>query len=45
MTGETDRLVEKGERALRAGDWIGARDAFRAALGHAEVPEAHNGLG
>jgi hypothetical protein len=45
MPGETDRLVEEGERALRAGDWIGARDVFRAALRQAEAPEALNGLG
>jgi tetratricopeptide (TPR) repeat protein len=45
MTGETNRLVEKGERALLAGDWVGARDAFRIALRDAETPEAFNGLG
>jgi DNA-binding NarL/FixJ family response regulator len=45
MPGETDRLVEEGERALRAADWRGARDAFRAALQQAEAPEALNGLG
>jgi ATP/maltotriose-dependent transcriptional regulator MalT len=45
MPDETDRLVEDGERALRAGDWVGARDAFRAALRQAEAPEAFNGLG
>jgi ATP/maltotriose-dependent transcriptional regulator MalT len=45
MTGETNRLVEKGERALLAGDWVEARDAFRIALRDAETPEAFNGLG
>jgi DNA-binding CsgD family transcriptional regulator len=41
---ETEWLDE-GERALRAGDWIVARDAFQEALGQAETPEALNGLG
>src|SRR5215208_6856290 len=35
----------EGERALRAGDWIVACDAFQEALGQAETPEALNGLG
>jgi ATP/maltotriose-dependent transcriptional regulator MalT len=45
MPSETDRLVEEGRRALLGGDWVGARDAFHAALGQAETPEALNGLG
>lgn len=44
MPDETEWLDE-GERALRAGDWIVARDAFQEALGQAETPEALNGLG
>jgi ATP/maltotriose-dependent transcriptional regulator MalT len=42
---ETGSLLEEGDHALRAGDWITARDSFRAALQHGETPEALNGLG
>ena len=34
-----------GNDALGAGNWSGARDAFRAALDVVETPEALNGLG
>jgi DNA-binding CsgD family transcriptional regulator len=36
--------VEAGFRAIAAGDWPGARDAFSAVLAAAEVPEAIFGL-
>jgi DNA-binding CsgD family transcriptional regulator len=42
---EIGSLVEEGERALRAGEWIVAHDSFRAVLQHAETPEALSGLG
>ncbi len=45
MPGEIQGPVEEGQRALEAGDWIGARDAFQAALQLGETPEALNGLG
>lgn len=37
--------IEAGNRALEAGDWAAARDAFRAALADSEPPEALYGLG
>jgi DNA-binding NarL/FixJ family response regulator len=37
--------VDRGQRALRAGDWTTARDCFQASLGEAETPEALDGLG
>jgi tetratricopeptide (TPR) repeat protein len=45
MPGDSDLLVEEGERALRYGDWVGARDAFQDALRQTESPQALNGLG
>jgi ATP/maltotriose-dependent transcriptional regulator MalT len=42
---ETELLLERGEEALRAGDWDVARDSFQAVLQHVETPEALNGLG
>jgi DNA-binding CsgD family transcriptional regulator len=40
----TDPLT-RGEEALRAGDWEGARSAFETALEGDDKPEAHDGLG
>jgi DNA-binding CsgD family transcriptional regulator len=45
MPSKMELLAADGERALRAGDWVVARDSFRAALQHEETPEARNGLG
>jgi ATP/maltotriose-dependent transcriptional regulator MalT len=39
-----DALLTAGSGALQAGDWPGARDAFRAALELRETGEALNGL-
>ncbi|HZD18246.1 MAG TPA: response regulator transcription factor [Actinomycetota bacterium] len=46
MSGEvaTDPLA-RGEEALRAGDWPGARSSFEAALAEAPSARAHEGLG
>jgi tetratricopeptide (TPR) repeat protein len=41
----TDELLAAGDEALTAGDWIAARDAFRAALDRDQTPEALAGLG
>ncbi len=41
---DTD-FIERGEVALTAGDWEGARAAFEDALGGVETPEALDGLG
>ncbi|QBI21265.1 LuxR family transcriptional regulator [Egibacter rhizosphaerae] len=45
MSGEADTAVARGERALAAGDWTAAVDAFGAALERAETPEALAGYG
>jgi tetratricopeptide (TPR) repeat protein len=37
--------IAAGDAALKAGDWLAARDAFRKALALGETPEALNGLG
>ncbi len=37
--------ITRGESALRAGDWEGARALFEAALADEESPVAHEGLG
>jgi tetratricopeptide (TPR) repeat protein len=37
--------ITRGEAALRAGDWEGARALFEAALEDEESPMAHAGLG
>lgn len=39
----TDPLAV-GEAALAAGDWDAARDAFAAALGQDDAPDARDGL-
>jgi hypothetical protein len=36
--------VERGDEALAAGDWEGARAAFEAAVGKAPTGRAHEGL-
>ena len=38
-------LAARGEEALRAGDWEGARSAFEVALDEADSPALHDGLG
>jgi ATP/maltotriose-dependent transcriptional regulator MalT len=38
-------FIAAGDAALKAGNWLAARDAFRKALGLGETPEALNGLG
>jgi ATP/maltotriose-dependent transcriptional regulator MalT len=45
VTGRTEALIEKGDRAIRAGGWVLARDSFHAALQIEDSPEALNGLG
>ena len=45
MTGGADPLLAAGSAALQAGDWLEARDAFRAALEFRKTGEALNGLG
>jgi DNA-binding NarL/FixJ family response regulator len=40
-----DVTAAAGGQALKAGDWIAARDAFQRELDSAETPEALNGLG
>ena len=45
MEQATDELLAAGDRALTAGDWIAARDAFRSALDRHQTPEAMAGLG
>ena len=45
MTAERHDPLEVGSAALRTGDWLVARDAFRAALDREETPEALAGLG
>src|SRR3990170_2517867 len=42
--GGLSELAARGEEALRAGDWEGARSAFEAALDLADSPAAHDGL-
>ncbi|MGH2640478.1 MAG: tetratricopeptide repeat protein, partial [Actinomycetota bacterium] len=37
--------IGTGNEALKAGDWVAARDSFRAALDREETPEALGGLG
>lgn len=44
MPPEPGSLSEDGDRALTAGEWVAARDSFRAALQVKETPEALNGL-
>ena len=41
---DTDTLIETGREALETGDWAAARDAFAAAVGADETPEALLGL-
>ena len=38
------RSIATGASALKAGEWMAARDAFQEALTQAESPEALNGL-
>jgi DNA-binding CsgD family transcriptional regulator/tetratricopeptide (TPR) repeat protein len=45
VTGEIDALLEAGGGALKAGDWPGAEESYRAALGQGETGEALFGLG
>lgn len=45
MARPVDAALEKGNEALEAGDWSGARDRFRAALAEEETAEALAGLG
>jgi len=40
-----EELLAVGNEALKAGDWVAARDSFRAALDREETPEALSGLG
>jgi hypothetical protein len=44
MVQDHETLLASGDEALKAGDWIAARDAFKRALDVAETPEALNGL-
>ena len=44
MSITTDPLA-RGQQALEAGDWEGARSAFEVAIEQAPVPQAHEGLG
>lgn len=37
--------IARGEAALRAGDWEGARAVFETALAASDIPAAHEGLG
>jgi DNA-binding CsgD family transcriptional regulator len=39
-----ESLIEEGRRELRAGDWLAARDRFRAAIELGESAEALDGL-
>ena len=45
MTRQIEAPLAAGQAALSAGDWLEARDAFRAALELGENGEALNGLG
>lgn len=45
MHGSHGDPLSAGAEALRAGDWLSARDSFRAALERGETPEALAGLG
>ena len=45
MSSEIDDLLAAGNLALQAGDWLSARDSFRAALDVDEIGEALNGVG
>jgi ATP/maltotriose-dependent transcriptional regulator MalT len=45
MTSASQVQIAAGHIAIQTGDWQGAHDAFRAALGAEESPEAHDGLG
>ena len=45
VTGGVDAFLEEGREALGAGEWLRAREAFRAALELGETGEALNGLG
>ena len=45
MVGETVEALARGEVALEAGDWQGARTAFEAAIAEDDGPIAQDGLG
>jgi DNA-binding NarL/FixJ family response regulator len=45
MSSEIDALLAAGNLALQAGQWLSARDSFRAALDLDETGEALQGLG
>jgi uncharacterized protein HemY len=45
MSSEIDALLAAGNLALQAGQWLSARDSFRAALDLDETGEALHGLG
>jgi DNA-binding CsgD family transcriptional regulator/tetratricopeptide (TPR) repeat protein len=45
VEGFREDSLAAGTEALRAGDWLNARDSFRAALEREETPEALAGLG
>jgi tetratricopeptide (TPR) repeat protein len=45
VSGDSDSLLEAGDRALEAGEWLAARSSFEAALELEETPEALLGLG
>ncbi len=45
MSSDAETLLATGAEALAAGDWVGARDAFGAALASEASAEALDGLG